>query len=164
MPACNLSHKLIAVRMDESELQLRNSLQLLPRRFDLCRAQSRDLDQDMIGTLLGDDRLADTKFVHTFPDDLDRLLLHLRRDWSRFTSLFGDRRHEPDQKRGASLQIEPEMNLLFERQERVDRKNAKQQGQGGAQPTFCTLLVRQESTTRKEAERRARKRRSTSRS
>ena len=62
---------------------------------------------------------------------------------TRCASLFGNRGYQPDQKRGPALQIEPEMNFLLERQERVDRESAQQQGQSRAQPTFRLLLIGQ---------------------
>ena len=111
----NLSYQLIAVRMDKPKFQFGDPLQLLSGRFDLGRVQSWDLDQDVISTLLGDYRFADAKFVHPFPDDLDGLLLHLGGDGTRRAPLFGNRRHQPNQKGGSTLQIESEVNFLFER-------------------------------------------------
>ena len=101
--------------MDKPELEFRDSLQLLPRSFYLRRVQSGDLDQDVVGPLLGDHRFANTEFVHPFSDDLDRLLLHFGCDRSRRTPLFENRRNQPNQKGGAALQIQSEMNFLLER-------------------------------------------------
>src|SRR5215510_6466873 len=100
--------------MNEPEFQLCNPLQLLARGLNLGRAQTRNLDKDMIGSLFGDHRFTDAEFVNPLANRFYRLLLHFGRNWTRFATIFRNRRNKPDEKGCAPLQVEAEMNLFLE--------------------------------------------------
>jgi hypothetical protein len=78
--------------MNDVKFELGHSLKLLSGRFNLRWIQARDLNEDMIGALLGNDRLADAEGVNPFTNYFNRLLLHLRRNLSRL-AIFCGRRH-----------------------------------------------------------------------
>ena len=128
---CDLGNQLITAGMDQAEFEFGDALKLLPGGLDLGRVQAGNLHQDPVGSLFGDHGLANPELVNALANNLDGLPLHLRRDLSR-AAIFAGARREPEQKGGAALEVEPEVNLLIEGQKRIDRECAQEQGQSRA--------------------------------
>ena len=61
--------------MDQAKLQLGDALELVAGRGDAGRVEAGNLDEDLVLTDGGNDRLADAELVHPRSDDLHGLLL-----------------------------------------------------------------------------------------
>jgi len=102
-------HVGLAIRIDDMELQLGHLLQLLAGVRDLALIQPGNLHQNAIRPLRRNDRLAHAKAIDPLPNRFHRLVHHVLGDGLLFVIHVG--RIQPDQKRSAALQIEPEMDL-----------------------------------------------------
>jgi hypothetical protein len=93
----------------------------------------------MISTLLGDNWLADPKFVHPLPDDLDGLL---KIGFRQRSVALG--RHEPNEEGSASLNIKTELNLFPRRPDRHDAENDEQHHEQGGEEALSRAVVGRE--------------------
>src|SRR5690606_21920307 len=71
---------LVAVWMNEAELQLRDLLQLFASLLELRGVEARDLDKDAVRAGRRDDRFARSHRVHTLANRFDRLVDQLGRN------------------------------------------------------------------------------------
>ena len=69
-----LSQQFIALRMHHAELQERGTLDLAAGGFVFSLGQTRQRDRDAVGAVGSDLRLGYAHAVHTFTEDLDRLV------------------------------------------------------------------------------------------
>ena len=100
----------------DGKLQFRHALELGFCLLGLFVVQTSDLNKDAILALRRNDRLADSVLIHALADDLHGLVEKVRRD-----AIFR-LRHQTDQERSASLQVQTETNLLLRRNDLLDAK------------------------------------------
>ena len=112
------------------EFQFSHALELCLSLINLLGIEPCNLHQDTIFPLRADDRFAESKLVHAFADDLDRLLKGGGVD------LCAGLRDEFDEKRCPALQIEPKTDFLRRWPNLLKAECGKQNCQDQAEPAL----------------------------
>ena len=106
----DLGQSVSVIRINQTKLELGHLRKLVARFLDFSCIKTRNLDKDPVGSLWGDDRLANAELVDAFANCFDRLIDHRFGDRA-LVSVGTGRRFQSNQEGSATLQVETEVNF-----------------------------------------------------